>query len=207
MGHSESYLQVYQFVKKVGRLDLHKKSNQNNEVIIPLDEATKSKFELEHKTSLDDTLIHMSPDIDEYLYRMRLFAYARNKNIYLRRNNYNRGSEETETILEHELTHVQQYSENRTNELTDELELEATLNEEKYLRNGEEIQWIEFDGQYFQMTKTEYKRMIYKVGQDFEDEIEQKLSGMDEEKRLLYLCNLQQWVENDCGSRFDYYRR
>ena len=46
------------------------------------------------------------------------------------------------------------------------------------------------------MTKTEYKKMLNRFAQDFEDKVTQKVLCMrDDEKELKFLVNLQEWAK------------
>ena len=60
-------------------------------------------------------MIYLDPD---YIFRLSptLLIFAVENRIHIRKSNYSPGSTETDQIIEHELTHVQQYSEGRANE-------------------------------------------------------------------------------------------
>lgn len=194
MQYSKSTGYIFAFVDKAKEKRLTK-SLSGSVQKIPVDEQTRNDFELTHNTKLKDPIIYLEPD--DGIFRMNaILAYAIANEIHIKKSNYNPGSAETTQILEHELTHIQQYSENRDNESVDELELEANLNEIHHLRNGEEVHWVEYTpGKYCKMTESEYKKMINKFAQDFEDKVSYKLFTMpDDEKKLEFLLNLQDWV-------------
>ena len=196
MKYSESTEYVVDFVDKIKRKRFKKSSSVLPVQKIPVDEQTKNDFELTHNTTLKDPMIYLDPDDD--IFRMHhILAYVLANEIHIKKNKYNPGSAETTQILEHELTHIQQYSENRDNEPADELELEANMNETRHLYNGEEVHWIEYmPGKYCKMTKTEYKKMINRFARNFEDKVNQRVFCMpDDEKKLKFLLNLQKWAE------------
>ena len=195
MQYSKSIEYVVDFVEKVKRKRF-KKSSSGMVQKIPVDEQTKNNFELTHNTTLKDPMIYLEADDD--IYRTNhILAYVLANEIHIKKSKYNPGSAETAQILEHELTHVQQYSENRDSESADELELEANLNETRHVRNGEEVHRVEYiSGKYCKMTKTEYKKMLNRFAQDFEDKVTQKVLCMrDDEKKLKFLVNLQEWAK------------
>lgn len=196
MDCSKSTQKVLNFLNLVSNKKIKKKNTNSASQIIPLDEQTKNEFELEHDTKLPDTMIYLDPD-NNYSSRF-ILAYAIANNIHIKKSKYNPGSTETKEILEHELTHVQQYSEHRDNESLDELEFEANQNETKYLRNGEEVHWVELlPDKYYQMTESEYKKFISKAADEFEFKIEHEIDFMpDNEEKLTFLIRLQEWSES-----------
>lgn len=203
MEYSISTQKVINFVKSASTKKIAKQDKNKLSQVIPLDEATKNNFELAHSTELKNPMIYLDSDDDEYFSHSHLLAYAIANQIHIKKSKYNLGSEETQEILEHELTHVQQYSENRINSPEDELEFEAVQNETKHMRNGEEVHWVELvPGKYYQMTATEYKRMLNKIAEDFEEEVEQELFFMNEEEQLSFLINLEEWSNSCTSERF-----
>ena len=106
-------------------------------------------------------------------------VFAVENRIRIRKSKHSPGSTETDQIIEHELTHVQQYSEGRGNESVDELEMEANFNETLRLHNGEEVRYVEYaPGKYWATTEKEYKRFLNQVAAEFESEAEGKLRSM-----------------------------
>lgn len=193
MKYSKSTEFVIDFVRKAIRYKKAKKSPEQVQVI-PLDEQTKNDFELRHNTRLDDTMLYLDPD---YKFRLSpaLMAFAVENNIHIRKSKYNPGSAETDAILEHELTHVQQYSENRHSDSVDELELEANLNETLHLHNGEKVRYVEYEpGKYWKTTETEYNIFLNHFADEFERYVESLLREMDEENQLKLLLALQDWA-------------
>ena len=177
MEYSISTHKIFDYVTKAGKLRKTRKSSTPSQ-IIPLDEQTKNNFELWHDTKLKNTMIYLDPD---YIFRLSptLLIFAVENRIYIRKSKYNPGSTETDQIIEHELTHVQQYSEGRANESVDELEMGANFNETLCLHNGEEVRYVEYaPGKYWETTETEYKRFLNQVATEFEWEAEGKLRNM-----------------------------
>ena len=195
---------VWNFVETVKSLRFKKFASEYVQKI-PIDEQTKNDFELRHNTKLKDPMIYLEPDNRRHFTLHPIIAYALANGIHIKKSKYNPGSTETAQILEHELTHVQQYSEGRENESVDELELEANLNETKHLRNGEEVHYIEYSpGKYCEVTPTEYKRFLYEIADKFEFNVEQKLQRIhNEEKQLEFLLALEQWSEGYDNKFFD----
>lgn len=108
MDYKKTTIKVLEFVNKA-------KDRKRGTAItlvqkIPLDAQTKNDFELRHDTRLKDTMIYLDPD-DCYHTDNFLLAYAIANKIHIKKSKYNPGSTETQQILEHELTHVRQYSE------------------------------------------------------------------------------------------------
>ncbi len=205
MDYKKTTIKVLEFVNKA-------KDRKREPAIIPvqkipLDEQTKNDFELRHDTRLKDTMIYLEPD-ERYHTNNFLLAYAIANKIHIKKSKYNPGSTETQQILEHELTHVQQYSENRTNESVDELELEAYLNETRPSRNGEELKIIEYlPGKYCECTPKEYQVFLHNIAEDFEQKIESRLRSLDDEKQYELLSELERWAESYISNEFfDIYR-
>lgn len=174
---NSSTKKIFSFVTKAGERRKTRKSSTPSQ-IIPLDEQTKNDFELRHDTKLKDTMIYLDPDY-KFILSPALLAFAVENRIHIRKSKYNLGSTETDQIIEHELTHVQQYSEGRTNESVDELEMEANFNETLHLHNGEEVRYVEYaPGKYWATTEKEYKRFLNQVAAEFESEAEGKLRSM-----------------------------
>jgi hypothetical protein len=202
-----TFKKVYSFVERANskypNLINNRKDEQDtsrkldDETVIPLDDVTKSGFELAHDTTIEKPLLHYSAEMDDYLQRARITALTIGKNIFVDSRKYKTGSEETRQILEHELTHVQQNSEKRNNVPADELEAEAYFNENAVLRNGEPIKYIEIKGEYYPTTEKQYRKMIYETAREFCDEVESKSRSMQEKDRLNYLCGLQEWLDSD----------
>ena len=142
MEYSISTNKIFDYVTKAGKLRKTRKSSTPSQ-IIPLDEQTKNDFELRHDTKLKHTMIYLDPD-HKFRLSSTLLVFAVENRIHIRKSKYNPGSTETDQIIEHELTHVQQYSEGRTNESVDELEMEANFNETLRLHNGEEVRYVEY---------------------------------------------------------------
>lgn len=193
MNYKKSTIKVFKFVNKVKE---RKRKNPSSTIqTVPLDEQTKNDFELRHDIKLKDTMIYLDPD-NYFMNNNFLLAYVIKNEIHIKKSKYNPGSNETQELLEHELTHVMQHSENRDNEPVDELELEAKLSEEKHLRDGECLHWIEYlPEKYCKITETEYKHFLNKVADYFEYAIENMLFGMSDEERLRFLIKLQYWAE------------
>lgn len=200
---NSSTKKIFSFVTKAGERRKTRKSSTPSQ-IIPLDEQTKNDFELRHDTKLKNTMIYFDPDY-KFILSPALLAFAVENRIHIRKSKYNPGSTETDQIIEHELTHVQQYSEGRDNESVDELELEATLNETRHLRNGEEVKYIEYaSGKYCQTTISEYKRLLADIANDFESKVWSKINMLSEEKQLELLIELEEWSKrNDLDEYFD----
>lgn len=192
---------IFSFVTKAGERRKTRKSSAPSQ-IIPLDEQTKNDFELRHDTKLTDTMIYLDPDY-KFILSPALLVFAVENRIHIRKSKYNPGSTETDQIIEHELTHVQQYSEGRDNESVDELELEATLNETRHLRNGEEVKYIEYaSGKHCQTTISEYKRLLVDIADDFESKVWSKINMLSEEKQLELLIELEEWSNRYGSDKF-----
>nr|DAI66237.1 MAG TPA: protein of unknown function (DUF4157) [Caudoviricetes sp.] len=200
MDYKKTTIKVLEFVNKA-------KDRKRGTAItlvqkIPLDAQTKNDFELRHDTRLKDTMIYLDPD-DCYHTDNFLLAYAIANKIHIKKSKYNPGSTETQQILEHELTHVQQYSENRTNESVDELELEAYLNEAKQSRNGEGLKIIEYlPGKYCECTPKEYQAFLHSVAEAFEQKVESRLRSLDDEEQYKLLVELERWSESCISNEF-----
>ena len=197
---------IFSFVTKAGIRRKTRKSSTPSQ-IIPLDEQTKNDFELRHDTKLKDTMIYLDPD---YNFRLSpaLLAFAVENKIHIKKSKYNPGSTETNEIIEHELTHVQQYSENRQNAPIDELELEARFNETRRFRNGEEVRYIEYEkGKYCEITPTEYGKLLDKIATGFEFRVESTLRGMNDEEQLKFLIALQEWSRDSSTEPIANYMR
>lgn len=202
MDYKKSTIKVFEYVNKVKDMKRKKKPSSVPVQKIRLDEQTRNDFELEHDTKLKDPYIYLDPD-DSFRNRSFLLAYALSNQIHIKKSKYNPGSTETKAILEHELTHVQQYSEGRDNESVDELELEATLNETRHLRNGEEVKYIEYaPGKYCQTTISEYKRFLVGISDDFESKVWSKINMLSEEKQLELLIELEEWSNRYDSDKF-----
>ena len=170
---------------------------------IQVDEQTKNDFELTHHTTLKNPMIYLVPDSAAgFSGNALLIAYALSNKIHIKKSKYNPGSTETKEILEHELTHVQQYSEGRLNESVDELELEATFNETRHIKNGQEVHYIEYaPGKYCEATQAEYKLFLIEIANNFESEVESTLRRIPEEKQLDFILELERWA-NSCDDKF-----
>ena len=189
---NSSTKKIFSFVTKAGE----------RRKIIPLDEQIKNDFELRHDTKLKDTMIYLDPDY-KFILSPALLAFAVENRIHIRKSKYNLGSTETDQIIEHELTHVQQYSEGRTNESVDELEMEANFNETLHLHNGEEVRYVEYvPGKYWETTEKEYKIFLNQVATKFEWEAEGKLRSMTNAEQLKYLLSLQEWANDPSDEPF-----
>ncbi|MBQ8678988.1 MAG: DUF4157 domain-containing protein [Treponema sp.] len=201
MEYSASTKKVIDFVTKACKRKKTRNSATPTQVI-PLDEQTKNDFELRHDTKLKDTMIYLDPD---YNFRLTpaLLAFAVENKIHIRKSKYNPGTSETDAILEHELTHVQQHSENRANESVDELELEANFNEGLSLHNGEEVRYVEYaPGKYWKTTETEYNMLLNQVAAEFERETEGKLRSMTNAEQLRFLLTLRDWARDPFDEPF-----
>ena len=201
MEYSTSTKKIFDFVTKSCKRKKTRKSATPTQ-IIPLDEQTKNDFELRHDTKLKDTMIYLDPD---YNFRLSpaLLAFAVENRIHIRKSKYNPGSTETDQIIEHELIHVQHYSEGRTNESVDELEMEANFNETLRLHNGEEVRYVEYaPGKYWETTEKEYKIFLNQVATKFEWEAEGKLRSMTNAEQLKYLLSLQEWANDPSDEPF-----
>ena len=186
MNYKKSTIKVFEYVNKVKDIKRKKRSSSVPVQKIRLDEQTRNDFELEH-----DTISRLPP------------TPLKPNQIHIKKSKYNPGSTETKAILEHELTHVQQYSEGRDNESVDELELEATLNEARHLRNGEEVKYIEYEpGKYCQTTISEYKRFLADIADDFESKVWSKINMLSEEKQLELLIKLEEWSNRYGSDKF-----
>ena len=193
MEYSTSTNKIFDYVTKAGKLRKTRKSSTPSQ-IIPLDEQTKNDFELRHDTKLKNTMIYLDPD---YIFRLSptLLVFAVENRIHIRKSKYSQGSTETDQIIGHELTHVQQYSEGRANESVDELEMGANFNETLRLHNGEEVRYVEYaPGKYWATTEKEYKRFLNQVAAEFESEAEGKSRSMTDAEQLEYLLSLQEWA-------------
>lgn len=192
---NSSTKKIFSFVTKAGERRKTRKSSTPSQ-IIPLDEQTKNDFELRHDTKLTDTMIYFDPDY-KFILSPAILAFAVENRIHIRKSKYNQGSTETDQIIEHELTHVQQYSEGRTNESVDELEMEAIFNETLHLHNGEEVRYVEYaPGKYWETTEKEYKIFLNKVATEFERNVESNLRSMTNAEQLRYLLSLQEWAQD-----------
>ena len=198
---NSSTKKIFDFITKAGERRKTRKSSTPSQ-IIPLDEQTKNDFELRHDTKLKDTMIYLDPDY-KFILSPALLAFAVENRIHIRKSKYNPGSTETDQIIEHELTHVQQYSEGRTNESVDELEMEANFNETLRLHNGEEVRYVEYaPGKYWETTEKEYKIFLNQVATKFEWEAEGKLRSMTNAEQLKYLLSLQEWANDPSDEPF-----
>ncbi len=116
MNYKRSTIKVFEYVDKVKGLKRKRKPSSVSVQKIPLDEQTRNDFELAHNTKLNDPYIYLDPDAS-FRNRSLLLAYVLSNQIHIKKSKYNPGSTETKAILEHELTHVQQYSEGRETNL------------------------------------------------------------------------------------------
>lgn len=202
---NSSTKKIFSFVTKAGERRKTRKSSTPSQ-IIPLDEQTKNDFELRHDTKLKDTMIYLDPDY-KFILSPALLAFAVGNRIHIRKSKYNPGSTETDQIIEHELTHVQQYSEGRINESVDELELEANFNETLRLHYGEEVRYVEYaPGKYWETTEKEYKIFLNKVAAEFESKVEGNLRSMTDAEQLKFLIALQEWSQDSSADPFEYRR-
>lgn len=209
MEYSDSFKKVYSFVNMANRKKFRNNSKPAPAQRIPLDEQTKNDFELEHGTSLKDTMIYLDPDYNYHFFlRRTALAYAVANEIHIKKSKYNPGSTETNEIIEHELTHVQQYSENRQDAPVDELELEARFNETRRFRNGEEVRYIEYEkGKYCEVTPAEYRKLLDKIATEFEFRVESTILGMNDEEQLKFLIALQEWSRDSSKEPIAHYIR
>ena len=202
MEYSTSTNKIFDYVTKAGKLRKTRKSSTPSQ-IIPLDEQTKNDFELRHDTKLKHTMIYLDPD-HKFRLSSTLLVFAVENRIHIRKSKYNSGSTETDQIIEHELTHIQQYSEWRTNESVDALEMEANFNETLRLHNGEEVRYVQYaSGKYWATTEKEYKRFLNQVAAEFESEAEGKLRSMTDAEQLEYLLSLQEWANDFSDEPFN----
>mgnify|MGYP004563379765 CR=1 FL=1 len=106
----------------------------NNDRTVPIEDTVKSEYEVAKDAKLAKTYIQYGPNSDEYLKESGLLAVAIANKILIQSKDYKPDSEEGKALLEHELTHVQQYTEQRIAG-TDEPELEEEAeNNEKNSR-------------------------------------------------------------------------
>lgn len=190
---SKSTKNVISFVENVKSLRLNKTASKDVQKI-PLDEQTKNDFELSHDTELNSPMIYLEPDNRRQFILNPIIAYALANQIHIRKSKYNPGSTETKEILEHELTHIQQYSEGRQNESVDELELEANFNETHHVRNGEEVHYIEYEpGKYCTVTLSEYNKFLNEIARVFEAKVEQRYEMLKQNRQFEFLVALEEW--------------
>lgn len=196
MKYSSSTQKVINFLSIVSKQKIKKQNKEKSPQIIPLDEQTKNDFELKNNTNIKDTMIYIDPDDD--FPNPFILAYALANKIHIRKSHYNPGSTETKEILEHELTHIQQYCENRIKASIDELEYEAIQNETQHLRHGEKVYLVEIiPEKYYSMTKTEYKKLTTKMAEIIVQDFEKYMNNIsDDENKLEYILKLKSWAES-----------
>ncbi len=170
-----------------------------NNRIIPLEEITKSEFELEKNTKLGNTKIIYGHSSDEMLRSNGLAAFAVANTIFIHSQKYKPETEDGRGLLAHELTHVQQYTEKRINNENskDELEKEAEESEKAVYYNPDSLEELKIENKRIKIRNSQKKRLLQEIENDYMYWLEGQEKQLDSQEYLKMLIGVKTRIDRD----------
>jgi len=176
--------------KRVGR-------NSGNDRVFPLETVQLQQFRTKHDSDIGEATIHVGPYADELARSYNALALTIGLDIFFRDKAYKPGSEETQKIMAHELTHVAQHKEGflTKNISMEGLEAEATLAENKEIYEEDPIVYIEVNGNKYRFRKSKMRYHASRVAKSLTSWIEEQKYLLDEEEYLKFACSMIKWIK------------
>jgi hypothetical protein len=167
--------------------------------IFPLETTETQYFNIKNSSNIENPLIHYGPASDEFVRSLNALAVTIGRNIYFRNGAYKPESEEGRKTIAHELTHVQQYQENRIthNSLQKDLEAEAEKKEHKEEYTGDTIYKICFQNKLYSIQKKDIPTLSAAVSDRITQMVESEKNKLKEEDYLKLLCAYEAFLQGD----------
>lgn len=170
----------------------------NNDRTVPIEDTVKSEYEIAKNAKLAKTYIQYGPNSDEYLKGTGLLAVAIANKILIQSKEYKPDSEEGKALLEHELTHVQQYTEQRIAGTDEpELEEEAENNEKNSRYNPSPLITKKIGNKEYAYTKKQWKEISQDCLREVESWIENQEKFLSEEEYYKLLLRYEKWENRE----------
>lgn len=166
--------------------------------VFPLDTVEINDFERTNDTKLELPYIHYGPYANDLTRMMKAVAITIGKDIYFRNGAYKPETEEGKATIQHELTHIKQYSENKINSMSNkkDLEQEAIENEKNAYYDADPIITVYVKGIPFNIRKSQEKELYHNIQEEFENKLESYCNSQDNSKALELLLKYNECLEN-----------
>jgi hypothetical protein len=192
--------------------DHTRKSNENNteyqhnewqlarsfesDRVFPLETVAIQRHRTEQDSGIENATIHYGPSANEFARSMNALAVTIATDIYFRDGAYDPGSEQGRKTLAHELTHVAQFEEGRTQGHTDRegLEAEAERSEGTAAYDPDPIMTIEIQGRRFSFARSKMGYYAGIVARGIQDAIVRQKQVMSEPEYLKLLLKYREWI-------------
>jgi hypothetical protein len=159
------------------------------ERIEKMEDTQKDKFEKLLQKKLPEVKIHTGGQAQEDLRAAGAYAMTRGNDIYIRDESYLEGTQLTDIILIHELTHVLQMKKKKIREKEEiaEAEKAAEQNEKLVQHDEDPFFYAEIGGKTFYLNKKIQKEAVYYAVEELKKTIEDAYRKEDIE----LLCRIQ----------------
>jgi glutamate synthase domain-containing protein 1 len=167
--------------------------NTTAERTMKLEDTVRDRLERILNNSLPEVTIHRGGQGQENLRAAGAYALTKGTDIYIREESYQEGTELTDQILIHELTHVQQLKKKKIKEKEEiaEAEKAAEQNERLVQHQEDPCFRIEIDGQQFYLNKKTAEEALYYAAEELKNEVSEAYSRED----IIFLAKLQKVLE------------
>jgi hypothetical protein len=171
--------------------------NKDFDRVFPLDTVEIHSFRTKYDADLKNPIIHYGPNSDEFARSYNALAVTIGRDIYFRNGAYQPENEEGRKTLGHELTHVQQYEQQRITPASDEkiLESEAQQIELSEEYNSDKLITVSIDNDFFTFRESEMDEITDEIASDVDQWVKEQEHILSEEAYLVLLCRYQNLLE------------
>jgi hypothetical protein len=179
------------YAKRQSSIQRHSK----NDRIFPLEAVEIQNYRTKYDSDIKTAIIHTGPYADEFTRSLNALAITLGTDIYFRNNAFNTGTEEGRKTIAHELTHVDQFVEKRTDtQDKGELEREAAAVEKREAGRRDQIMTIQVKGKRYSFSRKKAPEYADIIAKKVTHWIETQKWSMDGERYLRLLCAYQKWL-------------
>ena len=167
--------------------------------VFPLASAELQQFRLKHNKDIDEATIHTGPYANELARSFGALAVTIRSDIYFRDRAYNRGSEEGQETIDHELMHVAQYKEGKLsgNVSVKELEEEARQAEGRGKYEEDPFVVITVNGNDYRFRKSKMGYYARKLTGKIEDWMNDRKFILAEKDYLRLVARYEKWKRGE----------
>ena len=184
----ETNLIEYSVIEKVLYRD------RDNEHVVPIPVTTLNEYNQKTGSDIKRVELHYGPNSDELARSYHANALTIGAAVYFRNGAYKPETEEGRKTLAHELTHVQQNSEDilAGQKSVEDLEKEAEKKEEIAETIPKGYRYLEYNGRKIKVSEKMYKKIMETVKMEFENAVASNVMNLDEQEYLKFLLSYEQ---------------
>ena len=187
----ESDFMEYSIVEKILYRD------RTNEHVVPISTTTLNEYNQKTGAKLENVELHYGPNSDELARSYHANALTIGAAIYFRNGAYKPETEEGRKTLAHELTHIQQNTEDNLSgqKTVEDLEKEAESMEQIADSIQPKYRYLNYNGRQIKVSEAQYKKLMEQVKEKIEYEIENNTMHLNDEDYLQFLIRYEEMEE------------